>query len=93
MKHSLSTLFFIVIFIFTIHLIKANAADTASIASVSDDGDGTKWIISTADRATVSTWEVGDDVVEIEDSKSCAQVEIVNTDEGGDQACANQIVD
>ena len=47
----------------------ARAADTASITDKSDDGaylgldDGTKWIVSSADRSTASTWTVGDDVV------------------------------
>jgi hypothetical protein len=73
------------------------AADTASITDKSDDGsylaldDGTKWIVEPSDRSTASTWTVGDDVVYIDDSKNCTNVEIINTDEGGDEVCAKQI--
>lgn len=77
----------------------ARAADSASITDKSDDGaylgldDGTKWIVSPSDRSTTSTWTVGDDVVIVDDSKSCPGVEIINTDENGDEVCAKQIAE
>ncbi len=73
------------------------AADTASIQAKSDDGaylaldDGTKWIVSSSDRSTVSTWTVGDDVVYVEDSKNCTNTEIINTDEDGDEICVKPL--
>ena len=75
----------------------AGAADTASISDKSDDGayigldDGTKWIVSASDRSTSSTWSVGDDVVVVDDSNRCSDVEIIDTDENGDAVCARQI--
>jgi len=47
--------------------------------------------VSPSDRGTVSTWTVGDDVVYIDDSKICANTEIINTDEGGDEVCVKPI--
>ena len=77
----------------------ARAADTASITDKSDDGaylgldDGTKWIVSSADRSTASTWTVGDDVVIVENAKNCSGVEIIYTDENGDEVCAKKITE
>jgi len=74
-----------------------HAADTASITSKSDDGaylaldDGTKWIVAPSDRSTVTTWVIGDDVVEVSDSQSCTNTEIINTDENGDEACVRPL--
>ena len=75
----------------------AGAADTASITDKSDDGayigldDCTKWIVAAPDRATSSTWTVGDDVVVVDDSNKCSDAEIIDTDENGDAVCAQQI--
>jgi hypothetical protein len=90
------TSFVLIIFLVT-SVCSACAADTASITDKSDDGaylgldDGTKWIVSPADRSTSSTWTVGDDVVIVGDSKNCSGVEIIDTDENGDEVCATKI--
>jgi hypothetical protein len=68
-------------------------ADTASITVKSDDGiyvgldDGTKWLVSKSGTPLVSGWAVGDDVVEVEDSKTCSGTELINTDEQGEAVC------
>ena len=72
----------------------AYGADTASITVKSDDGiyvgldDGTKWLVSKSGTSLVSGWAVGDDVVEVEDSKACTGTELINTDEQGEAVCA-----
>jgi hypothetical protein len=97
MKLAGRTLLLTTLFLFSI--CAARAADTASITDKSDDGayigldDGTKWIVSPSDRSTASTWTVGDDVVIVDDSKSCSGVEIIDTDENGDEVCAKRITE
>jgi len=87
----------VLITLLMVGLCVARAADTASITDKSDDGayigldDGTKWIVSPSDRSTASTWTVGDDVVIVDDTKNCSGVEIIDTDENGDEVCAKQI--
>lgn len=89
------TLLIAVSLLFGIPVVRA--AETASITAISDDGayialdDGTKWIVSAPDRSTVSTWVVGDDVVYIDNSKNCSNIEIINTDEDGDEACVKPV--
>jgi len=82
------------IFLCTVNVL---AAVKASISAKSDDGayialdDGTKWLVSSGDQATVSLWLVGDDVVYIDNSKSCSGTEIINTDEDGEEACVKPL--
>lgn len=98
MKLAGRLLLLILLLLFSTHNL-LSAADSASITTKSDDGsylaldDGTKWIISPADRNTASTWVVGDDVVYIDDSNNCKSMEIINKDENGDEVCATQITD
>jgi hypothetical protein len=90
---------FVLIAFFMFCFFVAHAADTASITDKSDDGvylgldDGTKWIVSPPDRSTASSWTVGDDVVIVENTKNCSEVEIIDTDESGDEVCAKKIPD
>ena len=92
------TSLFLAIFLMYVFSV-ARAADTASITDKSDDGaylgmdDGTKWLVASADRSTASTWTVGDDVVIVENAKNCSSVEIIDTDENGDEVCATKITD
>lgn len=73
----------------------AVAADTASITAKANDGayvgldDGTKWLVEHSDESTVSAWTVGDDIVEVDDSTSCSDTELIDTDESGEEACAH----
>jgi len=95
MRLTVRLLVLIVLLFFGVCVMRA--ADTATITDKSDDGayigldDGTKWIVSPSDRSTSSTWTVGDDVVIVDDSNTCSGVEIIDTDENGDEVCAKQV--
>lgn len=81
--------------LFTTH--KIYGADTASITAKSDDGiyigldDGTKWLVSKSGAPIVHGWAVGDDVVEIDDSKHCSGTELINADEQGEAVCVRDV--
>lgn len=69
----------------------------ASITDKSDDGqylaldDGSKWLVSDADQSTAAIWLVTDDVLYVQGSKTCPNIEIINVDEDGDEVCARPI--
>lgn len=70
---------------------------TSSISDKSDDGtyisldDGSRWIVDSVDTSTLSIWIKGDDVIALSGSRFCTHVELINTDEGGDEVCASAV--
>jgi len=74
------------------------SADTVFITAISEDHkylamhDGSTWLLPTyADQSGAFIWQVGDHVLYIEDSKTCANVEIINVDEYGEEVCAHPV--
>lgn len=80
--------------LFTISVVRVQAADTDSITAKSDDGtylaldDGSEWLIAPIDQKTVELWLVADDVVVVGSSRSCSATELINTDENNESVCA-----
>lgn len=69
----------------------------SSISDKSDDGtyisldDGSQWIVEDVDAPTSSGWSEGDDVIALLGSRVCSRVELINTDEDGDEVCASPV--